>query len=133
MLKVYSDAAVNGNPGSAGIGIVITGADMYIQLALPLEGQWDNHTAEFEAIRLAINWLVENDQTHSITQFFTDSQVVARSIEKKYVKSETFKPYLNECLALLESLSYYEINWIPEKQNKGADNLAKQGLQKAIR
>ncbi|WP_208559966.1 ribonuclease HI family protein [Marinilactibacillus kalidii] len=132
MLKIYSDAAVNGNPGFAGIGIVVSGSDVYKQLKEPLKGQWDNHTAEFEAMSQAITWVVEQGLTDSLTLFFTDSQVVAKSLEKKYVKNDLFKPYLKRCLSLLDQLAYYEIRWIPEKQNKGADQLAKQALQIAI-
>lgn len=133
MLKVYTDAAVNGNPGSAGIGIVITGNETYEQLSIPLSGQWDNHLAEWEAMRFAIKWIKENQNLNSLILLYTDSQVVARSISKKYVKNIKFKPFLSECLIDLDYFAFYEIHWIPEKQNKGADNLAKQALQKAIR
>lgn len=133
MLKVYTDAAVNGNPGSAGIGIVITGNETYEQLSIPLSGQWDNHLAEWEAMRIAIKWIKENENLNSLILLYTDSQVVARSISKNYVKNIKFKPFLSECLKDLDQFTFYEIHWIPEKQNKGADNLAKQALQKAIR
>ncbi|API89463.1 hypothetical protein BKP56_09445 [Marinilactibacillus sp. 15R] len=132
MLKVYTDAAVNGNPGSAGIGIVISGNGIYEQLAIPLSGKWDNHSAEWEAMRIAIKWVETNQTLDSLILLYTDSQVVARSISKKYVKNINFKPFLTDCLSSLNHFPFYEIHWIPEKQNKGADNLAKQGLQKAI-
>lgn len=132
MLKVYTDAAVNGNPGLAGIGIVVSGNGLYEQLSIPLSGNWDNHRAEWEAMRVALKWIEANQNLNSLILLYSDSQIVARSISKKYVKNVNFKPFLNDCLASLNHFSFYEIHWIPEKQNRGADNLAKQALQKAL-
>ncbi len=133
MFKVYTDAAANGNPGSAGIGIILSGNQKYEQLSIPLSGKWDNHSAEWEAMRLAAKWLNENLDESSILLLYTDSQIVAKSLEKQYVKNDIFKPYLDECLTLLSKFAFWEVKWIPEKQNRGADNLAKQALQKAIK
>ena len=40
--------------------------------------------------------------------------------------------YLSEIKARLPLFDLVIIQWIPENQNKGADNLARQGLQKRL-
>jgi ribonuclease HI len=131
MLKLYTDAAVKGNPGLAGVGIVVAGDGIYEQLAIPLQGEWNNHDAEWEALYLGLQWLIEHNYTDRLLSIYTDSKIVANSIQKKYAKKESYKIFLNRISRCLEEFTYSEIAWLPEKENKGADNLAKQALRKA--
>jgi ribonuclease HI len=133
MIRIYTDTAVNGNPGRAGVGILILKGEDQIQLTTPLSGMWDNHEAEFKAMLDGLTWLVQNDSASELTLGYTDSQIVAQSIEKKYVKDRTFQKYLTEILKLMEEFPYISISWLPESENRGADNLARQALQKALK
>ncbi len=133
MIRIYTDTAVNGNPGRAGVGILILKGEDQIQLTTPLSGMWDNHEAEFKAMLDGLTWLVQNDSASELTFGYTDSQIVAQSIEKKYVKDRTFQKYLTEILELMEEFPYISISWLPESENRGADNLARQALQKALK
>ncbi len=130
MIRLYTDAAVNGNPGDAGIGILVLTEEDQIQLPLPLPGKWNNHHAEFKALYEGVKWLVENNYTNELTFCYTDSQIVAQSVEKEYVKDTTSNKYLRQILALMEHFPFISVSWIPESDNRGADNLAKQALQK---
>ncbi len=132
MIRLYTDAAVNGNPGNAGIGLLVLIDDDQIQLPLPLDGKWNNHLAEFKALYEGINWLVDNDYTNELTFCYTDSQIVAQSVKKKYVKDASSNNYLQRILKLMEAFPFISISWIPESKNRGADNLAKQALQKTL-
>lgn len=131
MLKLYTDASVKGNPGLAGVGIVITGKDVYEQLSIPLHGEWNNHEAEWEALYIGLQWLIEHRKTNHLLSIYTDSKLVAEAIEKEYVKKEKFRSYLEKVTSCLNEFSFSEVDWIPEKENKGADNLARQALRKA--
>lgn len=133
MLKLYTDAAVKGNPGLAGIGIVLSGDGLYEQFAVPLHGNWNNHTAEWEALRFGLQWLIEHKKTDSMLSIYTDSQIVAASVQKNYVKNADFQTYLKSVSEMIEQFSFAEVSWIPKKENKGADNLAKQALRKAVK
>lgn len=132
MIRVYTDAAVNGNPGQAGVGLLILTENDQFQLTIPLSGKWNNHHAEFKAVLWGLTWLVENNLTNEMTFCYTDSQIVAQSIEKAYVKDTTSKNYLEKILVLMEKFPYISVTWIPEAENRGADNLARQALQKAL-
>lgn len=133
MIRLYTDAAVAGNPGPAGVGILIVTNNGQKQLTNPLEGIWNNHHAEFKAIILGLSWLIENNYTDEMIFCYTDSKIVAQSVEKKYVKNPITHQYLSEILELLVKFHYISIEWIPESENKGADNLARQALQKALK
>lgn len=132
MIRLYTDAAVNGNPGDAGIGLLILTDNEQIQLSSPLANQWNNHQAEFKALLEGLKWLVKNDYTDELTFCYTDSQTVAQSVEKEYVKDTLSNKFLQEILTLMLKFSFISVDWIPESKNRGADNLAKQALRKSL-
>jgi len=130
MLKIYSDAAVSPNEKIAGAGLVIVGDNLYEQLAIPLSSMEDNHLAELLAFSHAVNWPIEQHRTDEWTIFHTDSQLVAEAIKKNHIKNSLYAEVFQSIMTSLAHLSLYEVKWIPEKDNKGADNLAKQALAK---
>lgn len=133
MIRLYTDAAVGGNPGPAGAGLLIVTENKQKQITIPLDGQWNNHHAEFKAVSLGLSWLIENNYNHEMTFCYTDSKIVAQSIEKEYVKDSNAKQYLLEILELMKKFPIITVEWMPESKNKGADNLARQALQKKLR
>lgn len=132
-MKLFTDAAVNGNPGSSGIGFVFQDDSIYKQVSTPLKGEWDNHTAEFEAVFHGLTWIIKNHHTNSFLILYTDSKLVSDSIDKKYAKNAIFAQYVKKILPLLSLFELYEVKWIPSSQNRGADHLARHGLQKALK
>lgn len=130
MLKVYTDAAVKGNPGPAGMGILITGGTNQVQISEALKGEWDNHTAEFEAIYSAMIWLVKNKQTDQMIFLFSDSRAAVDALHKGSSKNINYQKYLDLIYALEDNFQYISIEWINEGENRGADRLARQALHK---
>lgn len=133
MIRLYTDAAVKGNPGPAGAGVLILTKNGQNQLTFPLKDNWNNHHAEFQAVILGFQALIERGLTDEMIFCYTDSRIVAQSIDKEYVKDKNAKPYLNTILKLIEQFQIVTVTWIPEAKNKGADNLARQALQQAIK
>lgn len=132
MIKVYTDAATKGNPGLSGIGIVIVGQDLHKQLALSCETHMTNHQAEFQAVILALEWLLEQQYQEEMIFFHSDSKIVVQTLIKHYTKNPDFLPLYHQIETLRKSFTFLDFKWIPESQNKGADHLARQGLQKII-
>lgn len=132
MLKIYTDAATKGNPGPSGIGFVITGENHYCQIAVPLEGSYSNHEAEFIALVKGLSYIQKEFPETTIVQIYSDSKIVVSSVKKNYVKNESFAAYLKQIDRLLAGYEWSFIEWIPDAKNKGADNLARQALQKAL-
>ncbi|WP_102692429.1 ribonuclease HI family protein [Rummeliibacillus pycnus] len=127
MLEVYIDAASAGNPGPSAIGIFIKGEGHQLKFSEPI-GITNNHAAEFVAL---IRGLQEAAKLSTdIISVRSDSKIVVTSIEKEFVKSEEYKPYLDTALKLIKQFNLFFIKWIPDSQNKAADALARQGIQK---
>ena len=129
MLRMYVDAATKGNPGPSGGGIVIVGDNLHEQIHVPL-GECSNHEAEFKVFIKALQLLIEkqlNDQTILI---HSDSKIVVQTIEKQHAKNPLFQPYLYAFQQLENKFPLLLVKWLPESQNKGADALARQALQK---
>lgn len=133
MLRLYSDGAVSQKEKLAGIGLLIVGDGLHEQLSFPLTGTLDNHLAELHAFYQAVKWVVDNKRLNEWTIFHTDSQLVAQSLKKAYIKNPAYQPVFKDIQTLLDELSFYDVTWVPEKNNKGADNLAKQAIASQLK
>ncbi|EST90031.1 ribonuclease HI family protein [Vagococcus lutrae] len=130
MLKIYVDAATKGNPGPSGIGIVLIGDhNLYEQHAIPISDR-SNHEAEFRAVEWALEYVLNRQWENQTIFMFTDSKVVSQVIERGHTKNQDFAPYLQRINHMIDHCHLFILQWIPEKQNKGADNLARQALNK---
>lgn len=132
MLKVYTDAATKGNPGPSGAGVMIIGEQIYEQLSFPLP-EVTNHQAEFLAIIKSLEFLSkpENNFLSETIFIHSDSKIAIQTIQKNHAKDKHFQYYLHQINHLSKNFPFVFFKWIPENQNKGADNLARQGLEKS--
>ncbi|WP_163654062.1 ribonuclease HI family protein [Listeria sp. PSOL-1] len=126
-MDIYVDGASAGNPGISGAGIILVGENLYEQHAYPLSVM-SNHEAEFIAIKLGLE-LAVTKQAHFV-RLYSDSKVAIEALEKRYVKNPLFKPHLTEILNLTEKIPLFYPAWRHVTQNKQADQLAKQAIQK---
>ncbi|GMA47171.1 ribonuclease HI family protein [Tetragenococcus muriaticus] len=135
MIKTYIDASTKGNPGPSGGGIVLFSEDkdIYEQKSFAISTSLTNHQAEFAVFSYLLDHLYTQDLHTQTILVYTDSKILAQTIQKNYTKNQNFKKYLNEIQKKLQNFALLFIKWIPEANNKGADNLARQGLQKALK
>ncbi|MDB7101427.1 MULTISPECIES: ribonuclease HI family protein [Enterococcus] len=131
MLKVYIDASTKGNPGPSGGGILILADQQQEQLSIPLSFG-SNHQAEFEVFLKTLEILKNRQMTEEIILCYSDSKVLVSTIDKNYTNNKDFLPYLEKIQSLLKDFSMLILQWVPESKNKGADNLARQALQKTL-
>lgn len=127
MLEIYIDAASAGNPGPSGIGIFIKGEGHHIRISEYI-GEANNHVAEFMALIRGLEEAVKLGP--QLVSMRSDSKIVVSSVEKEYVKNEEYKPYLDRALQLIGQIDLFFIKWIPDNQNKAADALAREAIQK---
>lgn len=132
MLKVYIDASTKGNPGPSGGGILIVYQGKQEQLSIPLS-VGTNHQAEFEVFLKTLEFLKKNDLQNETIFCFSDSKTLVSTVDKNATKNELFLPYLQRIQELLSEFSLLFLQWLPENKNKGADNLARQALQKQLK
>ena len=130
---IYTDGASRGNPGPCSLGIQVFNSDrcLIYEEASYLEDNNTNNFSEYKAVIRALELAIQ----HKVQKLslFSDSQFLIRQLEKKYkVKSANIKPLFNQCQKLLEKISQADFKHIPREQNKGADALANQALDKKL-
>lgn len=128
MIEVYFDGASAGNPGPSGAGIFINENGKVERHSIPLE-MMSNHEAEFHALLLALKICI--GKGYDTVSFRTDSELVNRAVEKEFVKNPVFAPLLETALKLIAEFDLFFLKWIPNKENKNADELARAAIYKS--
>lgn len=126
MLKIYTDAATKGNPGPTGLGILIINQHQQQQLSQTLESA-TNHEGEFAAAIAGFQYLVDHYDYQETVLFYTDSRLLSDAIGKNYTKH--YQSQLKQLNQLLSQFTTVVTQWISERENHGAHDLANQALQ----
>ena len=132
MIRVKTDAAVNGNPGKVGIGIEILYKKQQFLFKENSELLMDNHQAELWAIYRALIILQEKEWDQEMIFLNSDSKFAMMAIEKNYTKQVAYQEILKKVQGELQFFPQLFLEWIPEKENRGADQLARQALQQIL-
>lgn len=130
MIKVYTDAAFNPKTKEAGIAINIQRDGQQFAYKLYAASVSDNHLAEFIALDEALKILEAEGLLAETLFFYSDSRIVVESVEKEHVKEARYQSFLVSILARYREIELAFIQWVPEKENRGADALAKQALHR---
>ncbi|MBO1197845.1 ribonuclease HI family protein [Staphylococcus simiae] len=127
MAQIYFDAATSGNPGHSACGIIINENGEKYVYTHDL-GVMDNHSAEWATFIRALEHARSLNVTTAL--LYTDSKVIADSVDKGFTKNSKFKPYFDQMSILEQSFDLMFVKWIPRDQNKEANHHAKQALYK---
>ena len=126
---VHTDCAFDPKSKAAGLALVIIDQGQRTILKYYLNNIYDNHQGEFRAVLLALKYLEEgNYPLDTLIQLKTDSKIVVQSIDKRYVKQEEYQYWLESILNYYDRYQLIFTQWVSEKENRGADQLAKQAL-----
>ena len=123
-LMMYTDGASKGNPGPAGIGIVIYDTDdRQVGKVSSYLGIGTNNFAEYSALIRALKIAIYfKTKTLKIR---TDSELIVKQLKGEYkVSSDKIRPLYNEAMRLKKMISSCKIDHIPRSQNDKADHLA---------
>ena len=132
MIRVRTDAAVNGNPGKVGIGIEILHQKQQFLFKECSDQLMDNHQAELWAIYRALIILQEKEWYQEMIFLNSDSKFAMMAIEKNYTKQVAYQEILKKVQEERKKIPQLFLEWIPEKENRGADQLARQALQQIL-
>ena len=132
MIRVRTDAAVNGNPGKVGIGTEILYEKQQFLFKESSDQLMDNHQAELWAIYRALIILQEKEWHHEVIFLNSDSKFAMMAIEKNYTKQVAYQEILKKVQEERKKIPQLFLEWIPEKENRGADQLARQALQQIL-
>lgn len=129
-VKIYTDGASKGNPGDAGIGVVITAEDETVLKEIAeYIGKETNNVAEYMALIIGLREAAKLGATE--IELSTDSELMARQLTGVYkVKSPNLKPLFDEAVSVLQSFAKVSITHVMREFNKRADQLANEGIRK---
>ena len=128
-LTIYIDGACIGNPGRAGIGIVIyDGEGEKIKEISKSIGVTTNNVAEYMALLFALQEGLLLDRREKII-VYTDSELLYKQIKGEYkVKNDNLRILLYLAQHLIAGYKTFQIEHIKRESNKIADKLASQAV-----
>lgn len=135
---INTDGGSRGNPGPAGIGVVISEQNGKILLGLGQKiGVATNNIAEYKAVITAISQLLSHPEFLAggkAIQFYLDSELICMQITGKYkVKNETLQLLLREVKLGLAKLPLpYKFTHVRRELNKQADGFVNRALDNTL-
>jgi ribonuclease HI len=125
---VYVDGGSRGNPGPAGVGVVITDPDGgELVRANDYIGDATNNEAEYEALLLGL------DRAHALgsreVEIVNDSQLVERQVRGEYrVKKAELRVLRERVFEALKNFDRWSIRSVPREENELADLLVNEAI-----
>jgi ribonuclease HI len=128
VLRLYTDGAARGNPGPAGLGMVIEddqgmrlwGGHRYV-------GSATNNRAEYlaliDGLQKAAEWRPDR------LEVFMDSQLVVEQVSGRYkVRNADLQTLHRQAQTLLQGFPAASVRYVPRERNKSADALANRAI-----
>ena len=126
-IEVYIDGAARGNPGPAGIGVVIKDGPKLIEELGAYIGKSTNNIAEYMAlVRGLEEVLIRGFRSAS---FYSDSELLVKQLNGEYkVKHENLVPLHYHVLTLVDRMKDFSIKHVTREKNEHADKMANEGI-----
>ena len=127
----HVDGGARGNPGPAGIGVVLSDPDgKELGRANDYIGEATNNVAEYQALMLGLKQAGALGARE--VSVVNDSELVARQVTGEYkVRKAELKPLHAQALAMLRGFERWSIRSVPRAQNAEADAIVNQALDAA--
>ena len=130
-VEIFIDGGARGNPGPAGVGVVILdGAGKKIRDLSKYIGEATNNIAEYSALLYGLEeaLILRADEI----KINLDSELVAKQLSGEYrVKDANIRPLFERALNMLKGFKGFEINHIDRSKNKEADKLVNRAINLA--
>lgn len=128
-LIVHIDGAARGNPGPAGIGVVLWDeAGAIREEHQAYIGKATNNMAEYEALLFGLRKARELGYT--AVKVFSDSELLVRQIRGEYrVKHPRLRKFYDQVDQLVRSFDAFEIDHVRRGMNTRADLLANRAIE----
>lgn len=127
MLEIFVDGACSGNPGPAGIGVVIKRGGKTIAEISKAIGEATNNIAEYSALICALQEALILKAAR--VKIATDSELIFHQLTGSYkVKDQKLKFLHDQVQQLKRGFANVELVHVPREKNKEADKLATSSL-----
>jgi len=137
---IYTDGGSRGNPGSAGVGVVITDEQgNVLKRGHKAIGRQTNNYAEYVAVIFAFENLKrlikKADREHTGIEFRMDSEFLYKQLTNQYqIKEESLFPlFIKIHNTLVADFPRVSFKHIPREKNRQADKLSNLAMDEAER
>lgn len=136
-IQIYTDGGSRGNPGNAGIGVVVFLNNQIIYSQADYIGIATNNVAEYQAFIQSLNWVINTRPNASKICWYLDSLLVVNQINKLWkIKDKNLLPIARQSFAQLSkigALGYQtQIQHVTREKNTVADGLVNQALDQVF-
>jgi ribonuclease HI len=128
---LHADGGARGNPGPAGIGVVLVDpdGDVLAEIARGI-GVTTNNVAEYTALIEGLELAREKGVTEVDVRL--DSKLVVNQVLGEWkIKNDTLRRLAAKAESLLRRFERKSLTYVPRDQNAAADRLANQGMDAA--
>jgi ribonuclease HI len=129
---LHADGGARGNPGPAGIGVVLVGEDgeVVAEIAEGI-GEATNNVAEYSAVIAGLNLALAKGVTD--IDVYLDSELVVSQLRGDWkIKNDRLRTLAVRARALLNRFERSSLTHVPRAMNADADRLANQGMDAAM-
>lgn len=128
-LTTYTDGGARGNPGPAGIGVVIKHGNEVVKKYGRYLGETTNNQAEYRALISALEHAAELGAEE--VECMLDSELVVKQIKHEYrVKDPDLAPLFLKVYNLSQGFKKVTFHHIPRERNKEADAMVNEALDR---
>jgi ribonuclease HI len=130
---LFADGACRGNPGPSGAGFVIynSKSEIIFQGSEYL-GKCTNNVAEYYSLLYGLQAALKLDIKY--LQVRMDSKLAVGQVSQNWkIKAVHLKPLVLSCQVLVAKFTQCELQHIPREENKVADALANEGVDKGLK
>jgi ribonuclease HI len=132
-LRIFTDGAARGNPGPAGLGVVIEDEQgMRLRGLHRWLGVATNNEAEYHALIEGLKAVSEWKPDR--LEIYLDSKLVVEQVTGKYrVKKPKLQDLQQQVIELLKQYKDVSIAHVERERNKGADALANMAIDAHVK
>ncbi|MBP9822473.1 MAG: ribonuclease HI family protein [Candidatus Pacebacteria bacterium] len=135
-IVIFTDGGARGNPGPAGIGIVITGLSAGKQAFGEFIGKTTNNEAEYRALITALQKVVELSSGDDLEKIdcYADSELMVKQLKGEYkVKDSNLRNLFMEVLKLKSALKVpVSFHHVKRAKNAEADAIYNEVLDAVV-
>jgi ribonuclease HI len=128
---LHTDGGARGNPGPAGIGVVLTdeSGEVIGEVAEGI-GVQTNNEAEYKALIAGLELAMAKGVTD--VEVYMDSKLVVHQVKGEWkIKSDHLRQLAVKARNLLNRFHHASVSYVPRESNADADRLANQGMDNA--